>query len=98
MALGDRSAEVQTSKQKGIALLLEAVKLASSSNRRGSNKGVRDGTGTAHRVELARVLAVEGNVSDERTLTAAILGTVYPDQSVKAIERGFGRKIGAIVA
>jgi guanosine-3',5'-bis(diphosphate) 3'-pyrophosphohydrolase len=80
--------------------LIDALAFAAHKHRNQRRKDVEASPYINHPIALARVLAVEGGVDDEKTLIAAILHDTVEDTETtpQELELRFGRKIAAIVA
>lgn len=86
------------SKLEGPGLILEALRFAADKYRQRSPKGSRNPV--ADPIELARILALDGGVSDARTLAAAVLHGglkgIKPDFAELA--KAFGKRVASVVA
>lgn len=80
--------------------ILEALRFAAIKHRDQRRRDRHGSPYIIHPIDLACVLALEGNVSDEATLVAALLhDTLEATRTTKReIERGFGVEVAAIVA
>ena len=85
------------SKLEATQLILEALSFAASKQAASSGKASRHDL--LEPLALARILAVEGRISNERTLAAAILQSVLRQTRTKPaeIKKAFGPKIAQIV-
>lgn len=86
------------SKLEGPGLILEALRFAADNYDRRSAKDRRDPV--ADPIELARILAVEGGISDARTLAAAVLhgGLRGADLETAQLAKAFGKRVASVVA
>jgi guanosine-3',5'-bis(diphosphate) 3'-pyrophosphohydrolase len=86
--------------QTPIAPLLDALAFAAWKHRNQRRKDVEASPYINHPIALARVLAVEGGVTDEKTLIAAILHDTVEDTETtpEELRLRFGRKVAAAVA
>ena len=82
-----------------ITLLMEALAFSAYKHRNQRRKDVDASPYINHPIALARVLAVEGGVSDHRTLVAAILHDTLEDTetSFEELKEKFGRIIAETV-
>ena len=82
-----------------IALLMEALAFSAYKHRNQRRKDVDASPYINHPIALARVLAVEGGVSDHKTLVAAILHDTLEDTetSYEELRETFGRIIADTV-
>jgi len=83
----------------GVALLIDAIDFAAFKHREQTRKGRTKTPYINHPVGLARVLAVEGGVTDVATLAAAVLHDTIEDTKTTAaeLERRFGRTVADVV-
>jgi len=83
-----------------IAPLLDALAFAAHKHRNQRRKDVEASPYINHPIALARVLAVEAGVRDEKTLIAAILHDTVEDTETtpEELRRRFGRAIAGVVA
>lgn len=83
-----------------VALLIDAIDFAAFKHREQTRKGRTKAPYINHPVGLARVLAVEGGVTDAATLAAAVLHDTIEDTKTTAaeLESRFGRTIAGVVA
>jgi guanosine-3',5'-bis(diphosphate) 3'-pyrophosphohydrolase len=82
-----------------IALLMEALAFAAHKHRNQRRKDVEASPYINHPIALARVLAVEGGVTDHKTLAAAILHDTLEDTKTtyEELKEKFGRTIAQVV-
>ena len=80
--------------------LIDAVAFAAHKHRNQRRKDVEASPYINHPIALARVLAVEGGVSDEKTLVAAVLHDTLEDTETTfdELRKRFGRKVADVVA
>lgn len=83
-----------------IATILRAIAFAADKHRDQRRKDADASPYINHPIELARVLASEGGISDAAVLCAAALHDTIEDTDTTAeeLEREFGREIAEIVA
>ena len=82
-----------------IALLMDALAFSSYKHRRQRRKDVEASPYINHPIALARVLAIEGGVTDHKTLAAAILHDTLEDTETtfEELKEQFGTTIAQIV-
>jgi guanosine-3',5'-bis(diphosphate) 3'-pyrophosphohydrolase len=82
-----------------IALLMDALAFSAHKHRNQRRKDVDASPYINHPIALARVLAVEGGVTDHRTLAAAILHDTLEDTETtyEELKEKFGRTIAQAV-
>jgi guanosine-3',5'-bis(diphosphate) 3'-pyrophosphohydrolase len=82
-----------------IVLLMDALAFSANKHRNQRRKDVEASPYINHPIELARVLAVEGGISNHRTLAAAILHDTLEDTETtyEELKRQFGRAIAEVV-
>ncbi len=82
-----------------IALLMDAIAFSAHKHRNQRRKDVDASPYINHPIELARVLAVEGGVTDHETLAAAILHDTLEDTETtyEELKEKFGRAIAEVV-
>ena len=83
-----------------IALILRAASFAAQKHRNQRRKDADASPYINHPLELARVLAEEGGVTDAATICAALLHDTIEDTATTPaeLEQAFGAEIAAIVA
>ncbi|MEP7183268.1 MAG: HD domain-containing protein [Betaproteobacteria bacterium] len=83
-----------------LAPLLDALAFAAHKHRKQRRKDVEASPYINHPIALARVLAVEAGIKDEKTLIAAILHDTVEDTetTVEELSLRFGGKVAAVVA
>ena len=81
------------------ALLLEALAFAAHKHRAQRRKDVEASPYINHPIALARILTVEGGVTDLKTLIAAVLHDTVEDTDTtfEEITAMFGAKVAAVV-
>jgi guanosine-3',5'-bis(diphosphate) 3'-pyrophosphohydrolase len=84
----------------GTQLLIEALSFAAHKHRDQRRKDADASPYINHPIQLARVLAIEGNVTDEQVIVAAILHDTIEDTETtdEEIRQTFGAAIADIVA
>ena len=82
------------------ALILRAAAFAAHKHRDQRRKDVRASPYINHPIELARVLAEVGGVTDAVTLSAALLHDTLEDTDTtpEELQRAFGPEVAAVVA
>ena len=90
----------KTRRGRPSTLLVEALAFAAHKHRNQRRKDAEASPYINHPIALARVLAVEGGVHDERTLAAAVLHDTVEDTETTVVElrRHFGRAVAEAVA
>src|SRR4029078_3032737 len=90
--------EGEMSKLEGPGLIFEALSFAVHHHVRRSAKGKP--SLVADPIELAHILAVEGGISDDTTLAAAVLHGVLDGTKTKPADlaSAFGKKVASIVS
>jgi len=93
------SASPKQAQLSDIALLIDAIDFAAFKHREQNRKGHEKTPYINHPVGLARVLAVEGGVTDIETLAAAVLHDTIEDTKTTyaELERRFGRTVADVV-
>ena len=86
--------------KRDIPLLIDALAFAAFKHRNQRRKDADASPYINHPIALARVLAVEAGVSDEKVLIAAILHDTVEDTetTLEELRLRFGRRIAAVVA
>jgi GTP diphosphokinase / guanosine-3',5'-bis(diphosphate) 3'-diphosphatase len=87
-------------RKKQQAALIDALAFAAHKHRNQRRKDVEASPYINHPIALARVLAVEAGVKDEKTLIAAVLHDTVEDTETTAQELAlrFGKAIASVVA
>jgi guanosine-3',5'-bis(diphosphate) 3'-pyrophosphohydrolase len=88
-----------TTHLNGIELVLDALNFAASKHRDQRRKDAQASPYINHPIQLARVLSVEGKITDEQVLAAAILHDTIEDTETTAEElrQQFGITVASIV-
>ena len=86
--------------KRDIPLLIDALAFAAFKHRNQRRKDADASPYINHPIALARVLAVEAGVSDEKVLIAAILHDTVEDTetTLEELQLRFGRRIASVVA
>jgi len=95
----DRPVAVQAVAHAEITLLMDALAFSAAKHRNQRRKDVDASPYINHPIALARVLAVEGNVTDHKALAAAILHDTLEDTrtTYEELQEQFGRTIAEVV-
>jgi guanosine-3',5'-bis(diphosphate) 3'-pyrophosphohydrolase len=82
------------------AHLLKAIAFAAEKHRHQTRKDAEESPYIIHPIAVATVLAVEGDVSDEATLLAAILHDTVEDTetTLAELEENFGSEVAGLVS